>query len=131
MIRRTWWIFLAMVIGLAACSDGSDSGNTRLLEMGDDLSSIEVAVGDVVDVALPANPSTGYSWEVVAIDPAVLSLGPEPVFESDSDLIGAGGTMTFSFDVVGAGTTTIEMVYHRTFESNPPENTFTLTVVAD
>ena len=124
MSRRTWWVVL-LVFAAGACQT-SDEG-TRIDE-GADGTAITLAVGDVLNVALPGNPTTGFTWEVTAVDGAILSAAGEPAFEVESTLVGAPGTMTFSFDVLATGTTRLEMVYHRTFETESPTETFTVTV---
>jgi len=126
MTYRTWWVVL-VVFAVGACQTADDGVS---IDEGADGTTITLAVGDVLNVALPANPSTGFTWEVTAVDGAILSAAGEPVFEAESTAIGSGGTMTFSFDVLAAGTTTLKMLYHRTFETEPPADTFTLTVTA-
>ena len=117
-----------LVVAAGACQT-SDEGIT--IDEEADGTTITLAVGDVLEVALPANPTTGFTWEVTAVDDAVLSAVGDWVFVADSTAIGSGGTMTFSFDVLAPGTTTLEMVYHRTFETEPPADTFTVTVTVE
>ena len=121
------WVVL-LVVAAGACQT-SDEGIT--IDEEADGTTITLAVGDVLEVALPANPTTGFTWEVTAVDDAVLSAVGDWVFVADSTAIGSGGTMTFSFDVLAPGTTTLEMVYHRTFETEPPADTFTVTVTVE
>ena len=87
----------------------------------------EVQVSESFTVVLPGNPTTGYSWAVDGIDAAVLEAA-EPVFVSDSDLIGSGGTFTFTFTAVAAGETAVRLVYARPWEEVEPLETFTMTV---
>ena len=78
---------------------------------------------------LEGNPTTGYAWQVTAIDPAVLAPAGEPDYESSSDADGAGGIYTFHFDVVGAGETEVVLQYFPSWEE--PSDTagrFTFTV---
>ena len=65
---------------------------------------------------LEGNPTTGYAWQVTAIDAAVLAPAGEPDYESSSDADGAGGTYTFHFDVVGAGETEVVLQYFPSWE---------------
>ena len=73
------------------------------LDAGDDGTVVEVEVGEEVVVSLEGNATTGYSWQVTAVDSAVLSPRGDPDYESSSDAAGAGGTYTFHFDALGAG----------------------------
>lgn len=80
----------------------------------EDPSTIDVAAGDEFEVALDANTSTGYEWELAApLDEAVVTYsGSEYEADPDSeDLAGAGGTQTLSFQAEGAGEATIELRY--------------------
>lgn len=50
-------------------------------------------------VNLEANPTTGYQWEVVSYDKALLTLKSSVYQRPDTKLIGAGGQMLFTFTV--------------------------------
>lgn len=90
--------------------------------------SVELDVGDELEVALPGNPSTGYNWHVGAVDAAVLERAGEPTFKPQSELVGAPGLVRLRFTAVGKGSTTLELVYQRTFEEAPPLDTYVLQV---
>jgi inhibitor of cysteine peptidase len=89
-------------------------------------------VGDRFDLTLPENATTGYAWEVVeGLGRAVRQLGEPEVRSNGSDdkRVGVGGTVTYHFKAVGAGTATLKLVYHRRWEKDkPPLKTFQLTV---
>jgi inhibitor of cysteine peptidase len=94
----------------------------------------EVVRGQELIVTLASNPSTGYRWEVAEADKAVLHQVGDAEFKSSAPsnppLVGAGGTETFRFESIGAGTTTLKLVYHRSWEKDvPPIKTFTVQVV--
>jgi inhibitor of cysteine peptidase len=72
-------------------------------------------IGDTIEVLLAENPSTGYRWEVAAVDSSVLSAG-ESRFSPTAGGIGAGGTRHMSFRVRAAGTGRIELVHRRSWE---------------
>lgn len=100
----------------------------------DNGSLVPLKLGDTLSVALDSNPSTGYSWQVGAVDKAVLEqLGP-PQFALPSGTTpkpGAGGTQTFNFNAVGKGQTTLTFDYVRPWEKDvtpTPPNVFTVTV---
>ena len=93
-------------------------------------SSVALQVGDTLEVSLESNPTTGYSWSVVQADPAILQSAGDPVFQPSSGLMGAGGTVTHRFTTVGAGETTLKLIYARLFEPKfAPLKTYTVTVV--
>ena len=92
---------------------------------------ITVKPGDVMTVTLVSNPTTGYSWQVMEIDNTILIQVGEPEYEQSpgsEGLVGAGGTETFRFKVVGAGKTTLGLGYMRPWESLPPIETFSVTI---
>lgn len=119
---------LIIVTATSACTLGS--GGVIRLSQKDAGSTIEMKVGDRLEATLAGNPTTGYQWTVDAVDSAILKQSGEPVFESDSKALGAGGQMTFRFEAVAAGQTTLRLIYHRPFEVGvPPTDTFEVTVV--
>ena len=92
-------------------------------------STVELRVGDTMEVVLDGNPTTGFQWETAAVDASVLNQLGEPGFEPYSNLIGSGGKFTFRFEAVASGQTLLKLVYHRSWETDvPPEKTFEVTV---
>ena len=84
-------------------------------------------------VRLDSNPSTGYSWQVSQVDDAVLKQQGEPQFIQPADAPpGAGGAQVFLFTAAAGGSTTLTLVYKRSFEPNvAPVQTFTVQVTVD
>lgn len=78
--------------------------------------SVTTAVGDQFTVALPGNPSTGYTWTAVA-NPVVTYVSTVNVSGS-STLPGAPVTQVLTFRANAAGTTTLTLHYARSFD--PP-----------
>ncbi len=76
--------------------------------------------------ALPARPASGFVWQLALVDRRVLDLAEQP-----STRPGRSGSpeCVFSFTAMGAGTTHLEIVLRRPWESAPPERTFTLEVI--
>jgi len=98
----------------------------------DNGNEIELRKGQFLVITLEANPTTGYTWDVVeSPDGHILRQVGEIDFKQDSELIGAGGVQTIRFDVVGAGKAALKMVYHRPWETDvEPEGIFYIHVVA-
>jgi inhibitor of cysteine peptidase len=108
-------------------------GPSPVLRLGqeDAGNQLEAEVGRTVAIALPANPSTGYTWTVAGGDPDVIAQAADAVFCQDSDLVGAPGYMTLQFYVVGPGATTLELAYRRPWETDvPPLETYSVEVSA-
>jgi inhibitor of cysteine peptidase len=93
--------------------------------------TIELKNRQVLSITLAANPTTGYTWEVVEGDErVVLQLG-EIEFKPESEAIGAGGVQIIRLEVMNAGQTTLKLVYHRPWETGvEPLKTFSIQVIA-
>jgi inhibitor of cysteine peptidase len=120
----------ASCLGLALLAGGcSPAGNVVSVGMSHNGSVVQLNAGDTLEVALESNPTTGYSWQIVEIDPALLSQEGEVEFEPQSDLVGAGGIETFRFKALAPGEGTLQLNYHRIWEEgvNPLE-VFSITV---
>jgi len=116
--------FIALIFTLAACSAVA----VRLDEQ-DNGQSVDVASGDKITIRLEGNPTTGYSWEVSAIDPAMVELVGEPDYKTDSKALGSGGVYTFTFKAAAAGTTSLKLIYHRSWEEDvDPVKVFEVTL---
>ena len=93
-------------------------------------SSVELRPGDMLEVVLDGNPTTGYVWEMASGDTAVVKPVGEPEFKAETDAIGSGGKVTLQFEAVALGKTVLQLIYHRTFEKDvSPIKTFEVTVV--
>jgi len=128
-MNRTHRMLAAILVLIVfACACSSDT-NERTLTAENAGQSIEMSVGETFLVELEGNPTTGFTWEVAKIDPAVLKQVGKTEFESQSDLVGAGGVMILHFEVIGNGDADLQLVYHRPWENDiPPENTFTTII---
>jgi inhibitor of cysteine peptidase len=110
---RRWIPLVAAAALLAACGD--DGGATVELDADDSLSEVSLDVGDQLDVALDANPTTGYSWEMGPL-PEGLQLVSSEFDEPGGSLVGAAGTQVFVFDVIGPGGGVLRFEYVRVFD---------------
>ena len=146
--RKTKWtsiavllILLVLAAGCGARGGASIGSNTVeadtsgvALGVEDVGSTIELAKGQILIITLESNPSTGYRWEVVESDDAVLQQVGEVEFEvsdpRDPPPPGAGGTEVFRFEARGAGEVTLKLVYHRSWEEDvEPLETFSVQVI--
>jgi inhibitor of cysteine peptidase len=93
---------------------------------------IEVELGKLLVVTLESNPSTGYQWELVENNDSVLMQFGQSEFKPSENTnprtVGAGGWEIFRFKAVSAGQTTLELVYHRSWEDTEPLKTFAIQV---
>lgn len=124
-------VAVGLALALAACGGGDDgAGSGQTIEVAEDASggAREVAVGDDIEVELPSNPTTGYSWNALSQpDPAVLTL-VDREYDPSSDMPGAGGMEKLTYRAVGPGQTTIELGYFQPWEPDAVDERFTLGV---
>jgi inhibitor of cysteine peptidase len=94
---------------------------------------IMVSVGEQFVVALVANVTTGYRWQLddPGADGVVALVGSEYVAPG-AQLPGAGGKECWTFGATAEGATTLGLSYRRPFEppSIPPVRTKQITVTA-
>jgi predicted secreted protein len=89
----------------------------------------EMEIGDKVYVELCSNPSTGFQWSYrMSGDPAVKEEDHD-YQEPGSDLPGAAGKETWTFEAVQKGTAVITMEYSQPWEGGlKNEWTYTMTI---
>jgi inhibitor of cysteine peptidase len=98
-----------------------DMGTTVLLNTGDDLL-----------VTLEGNPGTGYMWQMVPHDDALLEQAGEPQFNTESELAGSPGKIMLRFKAVAIGKQLITLFYNRPWEADAePLDTFEFTVIVE
>jgi len=91
-----------------------------------------LAVDRPFEVLLKGNPTTGYLWQVVDLDPSILQQVGEPAYKSESSALGSAGRYTFRFKTVGPGQTLLKLIYHRPFEQGvPPVEVFELNMTVE
>jgi len=123
-------ILIAITSLLYACAaETSQEQSTIQLTEADAGRLVELRVGDILEVILPGNPTTGFQWEFSEINSAILEPIGEPKFEPSSNAVGSGGNVTLRFETVGTGQTELKLIHHRPFEENvPPIQTFEVTI---
>ena len=122
-------LVLGVTMVLSGCQNPFVKGPVKLTET-DAGSTVEMNVGDMLEVMLEGNPTTGYDWEMASGDAAVLEQLGASTYKADSDLMGSGGQVTLRFEAVAAGQTTLQLVYHRPWETDePPAQTFEVSVI--
>lgn len=96
--------------------------------------TISLHAGEIFKVVLAGNPTTGYQWETVPGDSAMIlgQIGP-PEYQPDTpQVIGSGGKYLFSFKAIAVGKTKLKLIYHRPWEKNTsPLGTYEINVVVE
>ena len=93
-------------------------------------SPVTVKVHQDFIIALPSNPTTGYSWSAKSNNAAIVVEG-SAYQPSGSKLMGAGGQQLFILESTAAGTATVTFAYGRPWQKGmKPSKTMTFTVTA-
>lgn len=99
-------VFFLLVTGCggsgAAVLDESFNGKT-----------VNLKVGDTLEIQLKSDPINGYEWQVERIDPAYLQYNPKDQYTPVGQDPVAGGTQVLSFQALKTGTTQLGLTYQR------------------
>ncbi len=128
MKRILWVLIFSLFLGLLASCGPKDTSLTQA----NNGQPTTIYVGGKVVVELPANPTTGYTWDVGEVDTNILKQVGQTEYNSSSStpMPGQGGTQTLRFQAIAPGKTTLKLIYHRPFEPNtPPIQTYTIQVI--
>lgn len=129
MIQRRAIIFFALMLGIVVITGNPLVGDSMKLNEHDSGKTVEIVVGDELEVLLPGNPTTGYAWELILFDKNVLKSDKEQFFAINKAL-GSGGVEVIKFHAIAAGKSAVKLIYHRPFEQNvPPLKAFEVTVI--
>jgi inhibitor of cysteine peptidase len=128
-MTRSRWIALVvlvvigigLLVAVVAIPWGDDAPAAQAPKVYHQGDSIDVAVGEEFVVALPATPSTGYTW-TAAGNPDVTFVSTHQVQGGSQP--GAAGTQEMTFEGRQAGESQLVFTYARSFErSEPPAKT--------
>jgi predicted secreted protein len=73
--------------------------------------SASLNVGDTLEIQLPTIPTDGFEWKAQNLDTTILRQEGSAVYTEDSSPNSAGGIVTLIFTAVGAGNTTLNLLY--------------------
>ncbi|MDP8263357.1 MAG: protease inhibitor I42 family protein [Candidatus Ancaeobacter aquaticus] len=123
-------IYMIGFILLATMCTGCENGHLNLTEK-DTGKTITLSVGQDFTVTLPGNPTTGYTWKLNAAKTNGVSQVKKLNYigDSDSKLVGSGGSFTFTFKVTAKGKNRITLEYLRPWEKGvPAAKTFEINI---
>ena len=128
-LRLSAMYMLPFIITLLAVSLGHPAPVPVKLSEEDLGRTVEIGVGDILEVVLRGNPTTGYIWDVASPDKGILKQVGETEFEPARKARGSDGKIMMRFEAAEAGKTSLKVIYHRPFEKNkPPIKTFEVRV---
>ena len=98
-----------------------------VVDQGQSGQTVNLPLGQVIELRLAENPTTGYRWAFVTDGaPACAVVGDR--FESGSATPGQGGEHSWTIKGVQPGTCGIAMQYRRSFQPDAPARLFELQV---
>ena len=105
--------------------------NEIILSMNDSGKTITVDPGTVIKINLVSNSSTGNSWRTIDYNHEIIAQQGEPVMKRNkSNLIGAAGSVNYSFKALKSGTTNLSMLYGSSINTDKePVKKFELKIV--
>ncbi|MCL6649106.1 MAG: protease inhibitor I42 family protein [Chloroflexi bacterium] len=124
----------ALALALATLQPTEDTAGWSIAGMlyDDPAQPIAVQAGQQFTLALAANATTGYSWQLVSPpDPSVVVLVTSRYEPPATPRPGAGGRQLLTFQAVGPGRVSLTLAYQRPWEQGvPPARTaqFQVTV---
>jgi inhibitor of cysteine peptidase len=120
-------ILLPVLLITASCSPAQP--DMLVLTEDDASQTVEVAQGEIFQVSLEGNLTTGYNWVMAPQDPMLVEMQGDPEYQEASNLVGSPGTITFTLKAVAPGQTTLHFDYKRPWEeTTKPEKTYDVTV---
>ena len=128
LVRTTFVMTFLLILALFS-SCGARGTSLTEVENGQ---QVNLEPGDSLTITLESNITTGYSWQVLEIDPTILSQEGDPEYRQSpgsEGLVGAGGAETFHFKAAASGETTLKLGYMRPWESEPPVEAFEIIVI--
>jgi inhibitor of cysteine peptidase len=87
----------------------------QTVDEGDDGRQIDLSLGEVLEIRLPENPTTGFRWHLAA-DGSPASVLAGDSFEAGGQRPGQGGRHVWRFRAATPGESAIELHYARPWQ---------------
>ncbi len=89
------------------------------LKPSDSGKSVDAQVGDIIEISLKDNPSTGYQWAIEQGEEQSVEMQSTETPRADSaETMGAGGQRIFSFTLKKPGRLTVRLKRWRAWEGD-------------
>jgi inhibitor of cysteine peptidase len=121
-------MLVVVIVGgllLSACGGG---GAVIQVTQKDSGSTVDAVVGDTIDVTLPENPSTGYSWKLQLSGGLNLIEDSYNKGDESGGLVGVPGTHNWQIEATEAGEQTITGEYRQAENPNDNPEYFSLKI---
>ena len=125
------WLLLAALFLLAFCPAVAQTA-TKVVTDADKGGTVTIKMGDVLEVRLSSNPSTGYAWYVHKQSTVLLKLTGQSQTQATQPGVGRPIVQVFDFAPTGKGTGVLLLHYVRSWEPpDPNEEQFSLHVTIE
>ena len=122
-------LVVSVLAALALGAGGCDTGATPIFRNADN--PVYVNKGDEFIIAMEANHTTGFSWQLSeAFDTEVLNLVNTVYEEPKSDVVGAPGEEQWTFKATADGRTYLHFAYVRPWDTGSGTETESLNETA-
>lgn len=78
--------------------------------------TVAAHVGDIIAIRLAENPTTGYRWEISAVDNQLIEFQGTDYQVEPGVGVGPGGTRTFHLKAKAMGTVLLQLKLRRSWE---------------
>jgi predicted secreted protein len=112
---RLNWVALAAILMFALESQGVTAA-TRVITDADNGGSVQLKMGDILEVHLRANPTTGYKWYVHPKSTRLLRLVGQSQTQVREPGVGRPILQVFRFQAVAIGDGVLLLHYIRAWE---------------
>jgi inhibitor of cysteine peptidase len=132
-ITQFFTVIAGFCLLLTACGGlvpGAE-GNTVVITPAVKGNSASLKVGDTLEIQIPTIPTAGFEWQAQDLDTTILQQEGSAVYTEDASPNSAGGIVTLRFTAVGAGNTTLNLLYVNSSVSGDlslSKNSFSVTV---
>jgi len=122
------WL-LPVALFVTVCGSTMASAATKVVTDADKGSTVVLKTGDVLEVRLSSNPTTGYEWYVHKQSTPLLKPSGQSQTQSTQPGVGRPIVQIFKFATAGKGTGVLLLHYVRSWEPpDPNEEQFNLHV---
>jgi predicted secreted protein len=125
------WLLLAAFF-LLAIGPAVASAATKVVTDADKGGTVTIKMGDVLEVRLSSNPTTGYAWYLLKQSTALLKLTGQSQTQATQPGVGRPIVQIFDFAPTGKGTGVLLLHYVRSWEPpDPNEEQYSLHVTIE
>jgi len=124
------WLVLLLLMFVSTSQQSVSAKDTQVVTATQDQKSAEASVttNHELQVRLPSQPGTGFSWQLLRT-PSLVKLKGQSTEPPDKSRPGAWQMQMFRFQAGTPGSETLQFGYRRLWEKDtPPAKTFSLVV---